>query len=167
MITCIFQFDYDIYETAWDEVDLDDDDEDLYDDDDNEWAIDDKLQEEDKIKIEAVENRGEIMLEAVPVRLIRGRSKFQWYMMVPIGIYTIHLSLSSLHNISVGSNDQFSNFQSASSLEHNSLPRIPSHSARQEPISEHPPRRLQHSRGSLHFLSCHATYTVEDLDKKI
>jgi len=75
MITCIFQFDYDIYETAWDEVDLDDDNEDLYDDDDNEWAIGDKLQEEDKI--EAVENRGEIMLEAVPVKLIRGRPKFQ------------------------------------------------------------------------------------------
>jgi len=75
MITCIFQFDYDIYETAWDEVDLDDDNEDLYDDDDNEWAIDDKLQEEDKI--EAVENRGEIMLEAVPVKLKRGRPKFQ------------------------------------------------------------------------------------------
>ena len=74
---CIFQFDYDIYETAWDEVDLDDDDEDsLYDDDDNEWEVDDKLQEEDEIEDE-VENRGEVMLESVPVRLIRGRSKVQ------------------------------------------------------------------------------------------
>ena len=70
-------FDYDIYETAWDEVDLDDDDEDsLYDDDDdNEWEVDDKLQQKDEI--EEVENRGEVMLESVPVKLIRGRSKFQ------------------------------------------------------------------------------------------
>ena len=72
----IFQFDYDIYETVWDEVDLDDDDEDsLYDDDDNEWEVDDKLQEEDEIE-EEVENRGEVMLESVPVKLIRERSKF-------------------------------------------------------------------------------------------
>ena len=73
---CIFQFDYDIYETAWDEVDLDDDEEDsLYDDDDNEWEVDNKLQEEDEIE-EELENRGEVMLESVPVKLIRGR-KFQ------------------------------------------------------------------------------------------
>ena len=77
MIMHIFQFDYDIYETAWDEIDLDDDDEDnLYDDDDNEWEVDDKLQGEDEIEDE-VENRGEVMLQSVPVKLIRGRFKFQ------------------------------------------------------------------------------------------